>query len=269
MSKAKDEIGMKVHPDAALFPMMSDEELDALAADIKENGQLHAVTVDEEGRLVDGRNRAVGCSRAGIEPRIEKLNGHDPKAFILSANINRRHMTAGQRAMATAMIYPEPEKGGRGKKSAVNPLGAKQFSAERLSLARAVLRQSRPLAEAVMAGSKTLDEAHAEIKQQEAALQSNEARLERLRTRAPDLAELVTEERLTVAAAEAEIAERARMDREARDNGRKSGEALQTEIIGHVAAVMAAMQLGETKLFERKKINAAIEALQTMLGGKS
>ena len=27
---------------------------------------------------------------------------------------DRRHMTAAQRAMATAMIYPEPEKGGRG-----------------------------------------------------------------------------------------------------------------------------------------------------------
>jgi hypothetical protein len=33
-------------------------------------------------------------------------NGHDPKAFILSSNIARRHMTAGQRAMAYARIYP-------------------------------------------------------------------------------------------------------------------------------------------------------------------
>ena len=30
-------------------------------------------------------------------------------------NIARRHMTAGQRAMAYAKIYPQPEKGGRGK----------------------------------------------------------------------------------------------------------------------------------------------------------
>jgi hypothetical protein len=28
-------------------------------------------------------------------------------------NLKRRHMSAGQQAMAHAMIYPEPEKGGR------------------------------------------------------------------------------------------------------------------------------------------------------------
>jgi len=30
-------------------------------------------------------------------PKYQKLNGEDQKAFILSVNINRRHMTAGQR----------------------------------------------------------------------------------------------------------------------------------------------------------------------------
>ena len=29
---------------------------------------------------------------------------------VLSANVHRRHMTKGQRAMAVAMIYPEPER---------------------------------------------------------------------------------------------------------------------------------------------------------------
>ena len=36
---------------------------------------------------------------------------------MISANIHRRHMTKGQIAMAVAIIYPEPETGGRGKKS--------------------------------------------------------------------------------------------------------------------------------------------------------
>jgi hypothetical protein len=36
-----------------------------------------------------------------------------PPAFILSMNLKRRHMSAGQQAMAHALIYPEPEKGGR------------------------------------------------------------------------------------------------------------------------------------------------------------
>lgn len=254
---------MTIHPDAALFPMMSDEEIDALADDIKANGQLHPITVDEDGRLVDGRNRAEACERAGVEPIIAKLNGHDPKAFILSSNITRRHMTAGQRAMATAMIYP---KGTQGKKTGTSSATKEAASAGRISMARTVLRHSLPLAQRVVAGSVFLDAAYTEAKQAEAALQSNEARLARLRKQDPELAAQVDEERLTIAAAEAEIAERARMDAEARSNARRSAAALQTEIVGHVAAVMAGMQIGETKLFDRRKIAAAIEALQTMMG---
>ncbi len=38
------------------------------------------------------------------EPDVIELNGQDPIAYVLSANIHRRHMTKGQRAMAVAMI---------------------------------------------------------------------------------------------------------------------------------------------------------------------
>ena len=70
--------------------------------------------------LIDGRNRRAACKVAGMEPTSRDLNGEDPTAFVLSANIHRRHMTKGQRAMAVAMIYPEPEKGGRGEKATVS-----------------------------------------------------------------------------------------------------------------------------------------------------
>jgi hypothetical protein len=46
----------------------------------------------------------------GVEPQTVELNGQDPAAYILSANINRRHMTKSQRAMAVAMVFPEPQK---------------------------------------------------------------------------------------------------------------------------------------------------------------
>ena len=57
----------------------------------------------------------------------------------------RRHMTKGQRAMAVAMIYPEPEKRGRGNKRSASG----QFSGvptQRVSEARAVLAYSREIA---------------------------------------------------------------------------------------------------------------------------
>jgi len=59
----------------------------------------------------------------------------------------------GHQAIALAMIYPDPEKGGRGKK-AKNFSETEGFSAARLSQARSVLRNSRPLVLAVLAGGK-------------------------------------------------------------------------------------------------------------------
>ena len=53
----------------------------------------------------------AACKIAGVEPTTRELNSEDPKAFVISANIHRRHMTKGQRAMAVAMIYPEPKRG--------------------------------------------------------------------------------------------------------------------------------------------------------------
>ena len=75
-------------------------------------------------------------------------------------------MTAAQRAMATAMIYPDPEKGGKGKRSQ-NWEGLsdaqKKTMFNRLSQARAVLKYSTPMATSVLAGSKSLDEAYNEV----------------------------------------------------------------------------------------------------------
>ncbi len=44
----------------------------------------------------------------GTLAAVRHLNGVDPTAFVLSANIYRRHMTKGQPAMAVAKIYQEP-----------------------------------------------------------------------------------------------------------------------------------------------------------------
>jgi hypothetical protein len=58
-----------------------------------------------------------------------------------------------QRAMATAVIYPQAQKGRRGRK---NSSVSEGFISTRLSMARAVLEHSRPIAEAVLAGRSPL-----------------------------------------------------------------------------------------------------------------
>ena len=62
----------------------------------------------------------------------------------------RRNLTKGEMAMALAMLLPDPEKGGRGNKT--KALETSGFSRQRLGQARAVLRYSVELAEAVRDG---------------------------------------------------------------------------------------------------------------------
>jgi len=93
------------HPAASIFPMMTDPELQELAADIKANGQQVPVMLDTEGFVIDGRNRVVACRIAGIEPQCETWCGESDEeliAFVISCNLNRRHLTSSQKAAAAA-----------------------------------------------------------------------------------------------------------------------------------------------------------------------
>jgi hypothetical protein len=97
-----------VHPVAALFPMMTENELADLADDIKANGLNFPIVLDTEGKtLIDGRNRLKACEIASVEPKFDHLNGQDPAGYIISANISRRHLTVGQIAMALALTERE------------------------------------------------------------------------------------------------------------------------------------------------------------------
>ncbi len=113
--------------------------------------ELHAVLVAlAPGATVEERHRL-----------LRSLGSEDPAAFVISANIHRRHMTKGQRAMVVAKIYPELEKGGRGKKSeAMKLAGSGGFAVQRVNEARTVLQHAPDLADNVLAGSTSLDEAY-------------------------------------------------------------------------------------------------------------
>ena len=105
-------------------------------------------------------------------------------AYILSSNIHRRHITKGQRAMTVARIYPEPEKGGRGK-TVRFPDG---ISKQRISEARVMLRFAPDVADNVLTGTTSLDVAYQIARQRKDAAATEEARLARLRDSNPDLA---------------------------------------------------------------------------------
>lgn len=87
-----------VHPAADLFPLLQEEEFQALCADIQERGLVQPVTIWTDGTLLDGRNRLLACFEVNQEVVVEVYAGDDPVEHSLSVNLHRRHLTTGQRA---------------------------------------------------------------------------------------------------------------------------------------------------------------------------
>ena len=97
----------EIHPTAAIFPMMPNEALDELAADIKQHGLRDPIVMLQD-RVIDGRNRLEGCHRAGVEPTFTEWTGTGSVvAWILSVNLHRRHLSDQQRAMLAARVAQE------------------------------------------------------------------------------------------------------------------------------------------------------------------
>ena len=123
------------HPLAGVFPLMVGAELDALIADIGENG-LNEPIVVFEGQILDGRNRERACKKAGVEPRyVEFDSSRSPIEFVISANIKRRHLDQGQLAAVAANIATMTHGGvrvRRGEQVATLPLEVAQKSAASL-----------------------------------------------------------------------------------------------------------------------------------------
>jgi hypothetical protein len=112
-----------------------------------------------------------------VEPRFEKLDGQDPKAYIVSANLARRNLTKGQQAMALASMYPEPEKGGRGKKGQLKTVTEKvTVSQNRITQARFILKHTPELGKAVLDGDVSFDEALEKARLNEQLQKGSEAK---------------------------------------------------------------------------------------------
>lgn len=91
----------ELHPLCTLFPRMAGAEFAALVADIKANGQREPIIL-HDGMILDGGNRYRACIEASVEPQFMQFGGGNLVAYVLSANLHRRHMTAGQQAAIVA-----------------------------------------------------------------------------------------------------------------------------------------------------------------------
>jgi hypothetical protein len=93
-----------------LPPVTANEPVIAAIAEGLSGGRnflaLFPITLDCQGRIVDGRLRYIACLRAGVEPVYETLGPHYTGVMILdliwSRNVCRQHLNEGQRAIILA-----------------------------------------------------------------------------------------------------------------------------------------------------------------------
>lgn len=123
----QDTINYDVHPVANLFPYMEGEPFQEFVEDIRVNGQREPVVLDEQGRLIDGRNRARACQQLGVDVKEMTYSGDDVDSWIISHNIHRRHLTESQRAVIAAKLA---------NLSRGNPTGSNQYESGKESIDR-------------------------------------------------------------------------------------------------------------------------------------
>ncbi|NJQ03344.1 ParB N-terminal domain-containing protein [Streptomyces sp. PLAI1-29] len=201
-----------------LFPALDEDDLNALAEDIKEQGLLYPVVLDRSGRVIDGRNRLKACEIAGVEPAYTTYDGDDPDRYALSANVHRRNLTKGQIAMITAKACSLSEQSGRSPSEQSSRSLSEQLgiSLGTIGKANVVLQHAPDLVDPVISGATGLNEAYAVAQENKAKANSAEVQLARLREEDPELADRVVEGDLTLAGAWAERTERVEEDKRQR-----------------------------------------------------
>lgn len=145
---------MKFHPYSEVFPLLEGKDFDELVADIKAHG-LREKIVLYQGKVLDGRNRFLACQKAKVRPLKREFKGSDADAlaFVVSANVARRHLTENQRAMAAARIATL-RKGG--DPNASREALTQGEAAEQMDVSRSSVQRARKVVEQ---GSKALQHA--------------------------------------------------------------------------------------------------------------
>jgi len=95
------------HKIADLFPMMDEFDFANLNKDISTNGyDSERPIVLYEGKILDGRNRYKSCIENNINPTTIQYKGSNPVEYVISTNLNRRHLNSSQRACISVDALP-------------------------------------------------------------------------------------------------------------------------------------------------------------------
>lgn len=133
------------HPLALLFPALDEDAFAGLCADIDKNGLIHPIVVLND-QILDGVHRYLACLKTGVAPMIHKFTGSNPAAYVLSANLHRRHLnltTVQKRQLIGQVLKESPELSDR-QVGKITKTDGKTVASERAELeSRAEIRTSK------------------------------------------------------------------------------------------------------------------------------
>ena len=100
-----------------VLPPLKQSEQEALAADIKANGVLHPVVIDEYGNILDGHHR-YAIDRNAPTRIVSGLSPDEKVAYTIRANLARRNLSSDQikevakqqKRIATDLREADPKK---------------------------------------------------------------------------------------------------------------------------------------------------------------
>ena len=124
---AATRITLQQHPLSAAFPSMAEDDLAALAEDIRKHGQREPGVL-YEGKVLDGWHRYLASQQAGAKFKSVAFDGDDPVAFVLSKNLLRRHLTVSQRAGCVVAAHNWKKPGRPGNSAAAAEFSTKQLA---------------------------------------------------------------------------------------------------------------------------------------------
>src|SRR6516164_9922803 len=112
---------LSLHDLCKIMPPHTKEEFKELKEDIRKN-KLQIPIMTYEGKILDGRGRYNACAelaKEGVETnfRTELYTGPDPRRYVVSANVKRRHLNESQRALIAAQLATFTHGGDRSKAS--------------------------------------------------------------------------------------------------------------------------------------------------------
>lgn len=164
----------KYHELSTVFVSFEDtQEFDWLIGSIKQYGLFEPILM-WQGWIVDGRHRHMACLKADVKPTYEYLPDDMPfnvvRDRVVAANLMRRHLTTGQRAMTAAALanmtvgrnWESNRTNLSDNKSNGDAAKSLNVSPSTVKTAKAIKRDAPDLADEVSKGNMTLNAADKE-----------------------------------------------------------------------------------------------------------